>query len=206
MSIRQIRDRIAAHWELGHKALVAGDYEAGSDFIDGIEKGERELAGAKADAHAEFVERAADPDAVSYEVPEGSPSGWVDAPGGRERLSPALSRRLAEAEHAEAYQARQAERERAALTEARHEAAVLESWQDDVALGVAGIGDLKSYMAGQRGRTQAEAIGAAVARQDQEDLAMRNAQERYGRAMVARYGPNLTGRELEQLLYGRDES
>jgi hypothetical protein len=203
--IRQIRDRISAHWELGHRALAAQDYEAGSDFLDGIEKGERELAAAMAAAHAEFTERAADPDAVSYQVPEGAPSNWVDAPGGRERLSPALSRRLAEAEAHEAFQSRQAERERAELSVARHEAAVTEAWRDAVATGEAGIGDLRDFMRGERGRTKGEAVAAAVAAQNQEDLAMRNAQERYGRAMLSRFGPSLTGAELERLLYGDRE-
>ncbi|HEY8828641.1 MAG TPA: hypothetical protein VIM17_12875, partial [Jatrophihabitantaceae bacterium] len=137
--------------------------------------------------------------------PEGAPSNWVDAPGGRERLSPALSRRLAEAEASEAFQSRQADRERQALVQARQESAVLESWKDDVALGVAGIQDLAGYMAGrQGGRTRVEAIASAAAAQNREDARERSAVIRYGNAMMARLGPDVSGAALERFLYGDD--
>jgi hypothetical protein len=207
-TVRALRDRLEGLYEIGHKALVAGEVEDTADVLGAIERIEKvTLPQAQAEARAEraerHAERVADPDRLPAVVAEGAPAGWVDGPDDmRARMSPVLRRRLALAEQAETTLAEQAKAEREAQAEVVREAAALQSWRSDAALGLVDVGDWPRYQNGTAGgHTPGEALAAFAAVQDQEDRARSRAAARYGEMCLQRFGID-GDKALEALLYG----
>ena len=200
--IARLRAKYAGLVEIGHRYFREGDAERVMDVVDGMERVEGELARARTQARVEAAERLADPDREVATVPEHPASGWVNAPGHLERLSPAIQLRLLTEEATEQAEAAREESRRTATLEARQEEAILERWREDVALGVATVQDLPRYqreVAG--GRTRAEALAHFSAEQDADDARLAAAAARYGAMCVQAFGAD-GDRALAELLDG----
>jgi hypothetical protein len=187
----------------------AGWAEKVVDITDAMEQVEKvELPRARAQTRAErkaaAALRRADPEAYEatrVRIPEGAPAGWVADPEHRARMSPLLLRRIAEDDAREQAQAAREERARAQLAADQQDAAILEQWQRDVALGLATVADLPSYQLEQVGRTKGEALAYYSAEQDAEDARLQAAMVRYGRRVAEAFGAD-GDKALERLLDG----
>jgi hypothetical protein len=208
--VAQLRRRWRGLTEVGAAYYRQGDAATLSDIVDAMGTVESEITQARAAAQAATAERMADPDREPATVPEDAPAGWTNAPESwtgdpkdpvHARMSPALLRRIAQADAAEAVEAARAERARAEEHQARQEEAVISRWREDVALGLADIGDLRRYQAETAGRTPAEALADFHARQDAEDARARAAAARYGERVLAAFGPD-GDQALTELLEG----
>lgn len=180
--------------EIGHELYKDGNVEGVSDILDAMESIEKvELPRARAQMRAEreaaAAARRADPDDVArVRVHEDAPAGWTNDPTRRMAMSPALLRKIAENDAQEAAEQAREERYRAQLAAERQEAAIMDRWREDVALGIATIADLPRYQEAQAGRTHAEALAHFAAEQDAEDARMQAAVMRYGQKVAAVFG------------------